>query len=355
MAKKLMKGCEALGEAAIRAGCKHFFGYPITPQTEVPEYLSRRLPKIDGVYVQAESEVAASNMIYGAAGAGVRVFTSSSSPGISLMAEGLSYIAGAQLPVVLINIVRGGPGLGGILPAQSDYFQATKAPGHGDFHLLVLAPSSVQEAVDLMMLAFDLADKYRNPVMVMADGMIGQMMEPVEFKDPPKMDLPPKDWATTGTRGRRPPNVINSLYLDPLVLEKNSIELRQKYDRMAEEEQRWELIEPDEPADILLVAYGTMARICRTSLDLLTEKGIHAALMRPITLFPYPYEPLFEASKKVSKVLCLEMSMGQMIEDVRLALRGTQEPDFYGRTGGVVPPPEEVVKAVLRSLGREEE
>lgn len=342
-----MKGCEALGEAAIRAGCKHFFGYPITPQTEVPEYLSKRLPEIGGVYVQAESEVAASNMIYGAAGAGIRVFTSSSSPGISLMSEALSYIAGSELPVVVINIMRGGPGLGGILPSQGDYFQACKGGGHGDYRLLVLAPSTIQEAVDLMMLAFELADKYRNPVMVIADGIIGQMMEPVEFKSPEQMDLPPKDWATTGAKNRKP-NIINSLYLDPYELEKLNIRLGEKYDRMAKEEQRWELYNCNSNNDLLIVAYGTMARICKTTIDMLKTQGLSIGLIRPISLFPYPYEPVFKAAQPARKVLCAELSRGQMLDDVKIALRGTKEVEFYGRQGGIVPPPEEILNVIKR-------
>ena len=349
MAKQLMKGCEALGEAAIRAGCRHFFGYPITPQTEVPEYLSRRMPEVDGVYVQAESEVAASNMIFGAAGAGVRVFTSSSSPGVSLMAEGISYIAGAELPVVIINIVRAGPGLGGILPAQSDYFQATKGGAHGDFRILTLCPSSVQEAADLMIDAFDLADKYRNPVMVMGDGMIGQMMEPVEFKEPSTEPLPPKDWATTGCKDREP-NIITSLWLEATKLEEVNIRLDAKYKEMEKHEIRYEEYNCEEKPEVLIVAYGTMARICQTAIDDLKKDGINVGLFRPITIYPYPYDALFEASKKADKMLCIEMSMGQMIEDVRLALKGTKDVDFFGRCGGVVPSPTEVREHIEKLL-----
>ncbi len=341
MAKKLMKGCEAIGEAAIRAGCKHFFGYPITPQTEVPEYLSRRLPEVGGVYVQAESEVAASNMIYGAAGTGTRVFTSSSSPGISLMSEGLSYIAGAELPVVLINIVRAGPGLGGILPAQSDYFQATKGGGHGDFRIITLAPCSVQEAADLVMDAFDLADKYRNPVMVMGDGMIGQMMEPVEFKERPSVELPPKDWATTGARGREP-NVITSLYLDPKVLYELNVRLKEKYERIQREEVRWETINCDKPYDLLVVSYGTMSRICHSAVTALERKGVNVGIFRPITLWPFPYEQLREAASSASMVVSVEMSMGQMVEDVKLAVEGRIPVRYYGTAGGIVPNPADV-------------
>ncbi|HSA21838.1 MAG TPA: 3-methyl-2-oxobutanoate dehydrogenase subunit VorB, partial [Myxococcota bacterium] len=267
MAKVLMKGNEAIGEAAIRAGCVHFFGYPITPQSEVPEYLAKRLPEVGGKYVQAESEVAASNMIYGACGVGVRVLTTSSSPGISLMAEALSYIAACELPVVLVNIMRGGPGLGGILPAQGDYLQATKGTAHGDFKLLVLAPASVQEAVDLMGLAFQLAEKYLTPVMLIGDGMIGQMMEPVEF--PPEgqaKPLDPGDWALTGCAGR-PRRVVNSLYLDPELLNQHNLKLKAKYARIAEAEQRWELYNCDAPYDVLITAFGMVARICKTAIE----------------------------------------------------------------------------------------
>ena len=354
MAKVLMKGNEALAEAAIMAGCKLFFGYPITPQNEIPEYLSRRLPEVGGCYLQAESEVAASNMLYGAAGVGERVFTSSSGPGISLMSEGLSYIAGAQLPVVVVNIVRGGPGLGGILPAQSDYFQATRGIGHGDFRILALAPSTVQEAADLIMEAFDLADKYRAPVMVIGDGLIGQMMEPVEFKEKKKAELPPKTWAATGYKGDRERNVINSLYLDPLKLEANSWELKSKYDAMARDELRWELFNCDGDYDILITAYGSMARICKTVIKTLTEQGISVGLFRPITLFPYPYKQLRGAAQKAKSVLCVEMSTGQMLDDVKIALEGTKPIQFYGRTGGIVPPPDEIIEQVQKVMKGEE-
>ena len=351
MAKQLMKGCEVLGEAAIKAGCRHFFGYPITPQTEVPEYLSRRMPEVDGVYVQAESEVAASNMIFGAAGAGVRVFTSSSSPGVSLMAEGISYIAGAELPVVIINIVRAGPGLGGILPAQSDYFQATKGGAHGDFRIITLAPSSVQEAADLMMDAFDLADKYRNPVMVMADGMIGQMMEPVEFKERPKVDLPAKDWATTGCKDRDP-NIITSLWLDAEILHELNLRLKRKYDEVEKNEVRYEEYNCEDEHDLLIVSYGTMARICQTTIDKLKDEGINVGLFRPITLWPFPYEEVAKACQRAKHILCVEMSMGQMIEDVQLALKGSKEVSFYGTAGGVVPSPTDVREQVDKLLGK---
>jgi len=348
MAKVLMKGCEAIGEAAIRAGCRNFFGYPITPQTEVPEYLARRFPEVGGIFVQAESEVAAINMLYGGAGVGKRVLTTSSSPGISLMAEGVSYIAACHLPVVLVNIVRAGPGLGGILPAQSDYLQATKGHGHGDYKLLVLAPSSVQEAVDLIYEAFDLADKYLTPVMVMADGMIGQMMEPVDFpamRDP--AELPEKEWAATGARGRKP-NVINSLYLKEEECNANSWKLKAKADEMERNEKRWETYAcRGKELDLLVVAYGTMARICRTAVDEVRAKDkMKVGVFRPISLWPYPYEALAEASEKAAKILVVEMSMGQMIEDVKLALLGAKPIHFYGEAGGVVPSPDDVAEQI---------
>lgn len=345
MAKKLLKGCEAIGEAAVQAGCRLFFGYPITPQNEIPEYMSGRLPQVGGTFVQAESEVAASNMLYGAAGAGCRCITSSSSPGISLMMEGLSYIAAAELPVVIVNIMRAGPGLGGILPSQSDYLQATKGGGHGDFRVLVLAPSTVQEAADLVMEAFDLADTYRNPVMVLADGLIGQMMEPVEFKrriEPE--ELPEKPWATTGARNR-PPNIINSLYLKAEELEQHNWDLVAKYQRMASEV-RHETYEADEKLDVLIVAYGTVARIARSSIDALRQKGLKVGLFRPVTLFPYPSEALVETASRAERVLVAELSTGQMVEDVRAAIQGRRPVEFYGRVGGIVMSAEELAEQV---------
>ncbi len=348
MAKKLMKGCEAIGEAAVKAGCKLFFGYPITPQNEIPEYMAHRLPQVGGTFVQAESEVAASNMIYGAAGSGERVFTSSSSPGISLMQEGISYIAGSELPVVIVNIMRAGPGLGGILPSQSDYFQATKGGGHGDYRLLVLAPWSVQEAADLVQDAFDLADFYRNPVMVLGDGLIGQMMEPVEFRPErtPCKPLPPKEWAATGCPGDRPTNIVNSLFLDPEVLERHNQKLKAKYDRMVRDEVRCASYGTDRPYDVLVVAYGTVARVSSTALDDLREEGVDAALFRPITLFPFPYAELRAAAEKAREVLVVELSTGQMIEDVRLALEGRMPIHFLGRQGGMLISPEAVAEKV---------
>jgi len=352
MSKVLMKGNEALGEAAIRAGCVHFFGYPITPQTEIPEYLCKRLPEVKGVFLQAESEVAAIHMVYGAAGAGIRCMTSSSSPGISLMAEGMSYIAACELPCVVINMMRAGPGLGGILPAQSDYFQATRGHGHGDYQCIVLAPSSVQEAVDLMMLAFELADKYRNPVMVCADGMIGQMMEPVEFpgdgRGPPMAE---NDWALTGCEGR-PRRIVNSLYLNPEENFAYNVRLKEKYDRAAREEVRFERY-GDERPDLLLVAFGTMARICKSAIDDLRREGLKVGLFRPITLNPWPFAPCraaMDALPEGAKVLDVEMSMGQMIYDVKLAAEGTRKIEFYGLAGGLVPSPDQVAERIRALL-----
>ncbi len=351
--KKLMKGNEAIGEAAIKAGCRNFFAYPITPQNEVAEYLSRRMPEIGGNFVQAESELGASNMVFGATACGELAFTTSSSPGISLMSEALSYIAGAQLPAVVVNIVRGGPGLGGILPAQSDYFQAVKGGGHGDYRLLVLAPATIQEAVDLTMLAFQLAWKYRAPVMLMGDGMIGQMMEPVEFGEPPVLEgIGERDrWATTGAKGRKR-NIVRSLFLDPEVLERNNHELAAKYARWHEEEVRFTTVNCDGPIRLLTVAYGTMARICQTAIEDLKQEGIEVGLLRPITLYPFPAAPIRELAARVGRVLTVEMSMGQMVEDVQLAAGSGIKVEFFGRTGGIVPSPDEVAAAMRAQATR---
>jgi len=354
MAKKLMKGNEALGEAAICAGALNYFAYPITPQSEVAEYLCWRLPEVGGTFVQAESEVAVGNMLFGAAASGKRVFTTSSSPGISLMQEAISYIAGAQLPVVFVNIMRGGPGLGGILPAQSDYFQAVKAGGHGDYHVIVLAPSSVQEAVDLMIEAFDMADKYRNPVMLIGDGMIGQMMEAVEFPEERRKPNDPtdSDWALTGAKGRKS-RITKSLFLDPVKLEENSFLLADKYKEIKKTEIRFEEYKVSDKNRLLVMAYGTMARICQTAIDELEEEGISVGLFRPISLFPFPEEAVFtEATKSnIEKVLVVEMSVGQMVEDIERCVKGQREVDFFGRTGGIVPTPNEVKDKVRELLG----
>ncbi len=344
-----MTGNEAIAEAAIQAGCRHFFGYPITPQSEIPEYMARRMPKVGGVYLQAESEVAAINMLFGAAGAGARVMTSSSSPGISLMQEGISYIAAAQLPCVIVNIMRGGPGLGGIQPSQSDYFQATRGGGHGDYRLLVLAPHTVQEAVELTMDAFDLADRYRNPVMVLGDGYMGQMMEPVEFKKKASPSLPPKGWALTGADGRSK-NTVKSLYLNPEELEKHNLEINRKLQEMAENEVRVELYQTAD-AEVILVAYGTVARIAKTAIATLRGKGIRVGMIRPISVFPFPHSVVLRAAQKVDKILVVEMSLGQMIEDVRLAARGNTTIRFYGRTGGMVPSYEEMIREIEAFVG----
>lgn len=351
MERVLMKGNEAIAEAAIRAGCRYFFGYPITPQNEIPEYMARRLPEVGGVYLQAESEVASINMVYGAAGAGVRVMTSSSSPGISLMQEGISYLCGSELPCVIVNIVRGGPGLGSIQPAQSDYFQATKGGGHGDYRLLVLAPASVQEAANLMVEAFDLAETYRNPVLILGDGVMGQMMEPLSFPDVSGKAPRPKPWATTGAAGREP-NVINSLYIVAEDCEKHNLRLKEKYDRMVRDEVRFQEVGVDD-AELVLVAYGTTARVCRSAMELARAEGLKVGLIRPISLFPFPYGPLARAAADGERrFLTVEMSMGQMVEDVRLGVAGRAPVEFYGRAGGVVPTPHEVLAQVRAQLGK---
>ena len=349
--KVLIKGNEAIGEAALRAGCQCFFGYPITPQTEVAAYMAKKMPKMGRVFLQAESEVAAINMVYGAGGTGVRVMTSSSSPGISLKAEGISYCAGAEIPCVIINIVRGGPGLGGIQPAQSDYYQATKALGHGDFFVPVLAPSSIQEMVDCIGDAFDMADEYRTPVMVMGDGMLGQMMEPVEFRDREKRELPAKDWAADGLGDRTEHNVINSLFLQADKLEQHNLKLFRKYDAIKEKEVRYELFNCED-ADLILVAYGTTARICKNAIKLAEAEGLKVGLVRPISLWPFPVEA-FEKTVNSTKngFLTVEMSMGQMVDDVRMAVLGRQPVEFYGRTGGMIPTPEEILGKIKEMAG----
>jgi len=351
MSKVLMKGNEAIGEAAIRAGCLNYFAYPITPQSEVAEYLSRRMPEVGGVFLQGESEVAVSYMIFGAAACGERVFTTSSSPGISLMSEGISYIAGAQCPAVFVNIMRGGPGLGGILPSQADYLQATKGIGHGDFRLLVMAPASVQEAVEMVMMAFPLAEKYRNPVMILGDGLIGQMMEPVEFPDHLKVEPSNKDdWATNGmdTRGSDRRNLVKSLYLDPEELNAHNLHLKAKYDQMAREDVRFEEYNTDGDYEALIVSYGTMSRVCRTAIDMLKEQGVEIGMVRPQTVFPYPQEAVRRAAEKKSckKVFAIEMNMGQMLEDVQRAVCDLRPVQWFGKCGGEVPTPEEVIDVV---------
>ena len=351
MAKVLMKGNEAIAEAAIRAGCLNYFAYPITPQSEVAEYLAWRMPEVGGVFLQGESEVAVSYMIHGAASAGVRVFTTSSSPGISLMSEGISYMAGAQVPAVFVNIMRGGPGLGGILPSQADYLQATKGIGHGDGRLLVMAPATVQEAVEMVMQAFPLAEKYRNPVMILGDGLIGQMMEPVDFPDNLKTEPSNKDqWATNGmdSRGSDKQNIVRSLYLDPKELNDNNLALRAKYEQMKREDVRWETYNLDAEYRYLVVSYGTMSRVCKTAIDNLKSKGIEVGLLRPQTLFPFPEQAILSAADKPGcrKVFSIEMSMGQMVEDVERSVRGRKPVQWYGKCGGDVPTPEEIMELV---------
>ena len=351
MAKVLVKGNEALAEAAIRSGCRLFFGYPITPQTEVSAYMAKKMPKIGGTFLQAESEVAAINMVYGAGGAGKRVMTSSSSPGISLKQEGISYIAGADVPCVVVNIVRGGPGLGGIQPAQSDYFQAVKGGGHGDYHLIVLAPSSIQEMVDLTSDAFNLADEYRMPVMIMGDGMLGQMMEPVEFPEEDENAVyAEKDWAACCTKMKRKHNIINSLYITANDLEDTIIERQKRYDIIEKNEVRYEE-EGTSDADIVLVAYGTTARIAKTAMAKARAKGIKVGLIRPITLWPFPKDVFERVADGKKKFLSVEMSMGQMVEDVKLAVNGKGEVHFFGRTGGIVPTPNEILEKIEKLNG----
>ncbi len=353
--KVLMKGNEAIGEAAIRAGCLNYFAYPITPQSEVAEYLSRRMPEAGGVFLQGESEVAVSYMIFGAAACGARVFTTSSSPGISLMSEGISYIAGAQCPAVFVNIIRGGPGLGGILPSQGDYFQATKGGGHGDYRMLVMAPASVQEAVEMMMQAFPLAEKYRNPVMILGDGLIGQMMEPVEFPDNLHTEPTNKDeWAANGmdTRKSNTPNLVKSLYLDPDALNSHNLLLKSKYEQMKREEIRYEPYHMNADYTVLIVSYGTMSRVCRTAIDNLKAEGFDAGMIRPQALFPFPEKAIREAADKSSckAVISIEMSMGQMVEDVERCVQGKRPVEWYGKCGGDVPTPEEIMD-VVKKLG----
>ena len=350
MAKKLMKGCEAIAEAAIQAGCRFFFGYPITPQNDIPEYMSARMPKVGGCFLQAESEVAAINMVYGAAAAGARVMTSSSSPGVSLKQEGISYIAGAELPCVVCNMMRGGPGLGSIQPSQGDYFQATKGGGHGDYHLIVLAPSSVQEAVDLMHNAFDLADIYRTPVMLLADGIIGQMMEPVEFHEHEQRELPPKPWAATGWKGDRPRSIVNSLYIEVDELQEMNDRLQARYKEIEEKEVMVEKYKT-EGAEVIVCAYGTVARICKSAIALCEAKGVKVGLVRPITIWPFPTKELQEvmAQPSVKRELTVEISAGQMHEDVRLAVNGTKPTDFYGKPGSYTPTAEEIADYILKT------
>lgn len=345
-----MKGNEALAEAAIRAGCRCFFGYPITPQTQVAEYMAKRMPKVGGVYLQSESEIAAINMVLGASACGVRAMTSSSSPGISLKAEGISYLAGSDLPAVIVNVQRGGPGLGGIQPSQADYYQATKGLAHGDFHAIVLAPSGVQEVVDLMGNAFDLADNYRMPVIILADGIIGQMMEPVVLPEENNSKPPEKPWAAFGTGGKRRHNILNSLYIQPEELEKTVLDRYARYELIEKNEVIYENYMCDD-AEIIIAAYGSTARIAKNAIKAARENGIKVGLLRPVTLWPFPKAAFREAAKTAKSFLAVEMSMGQMVDDVRLAIECSRPVHFFGRTGGVVPTPAEILRKLFEING----
>jgi 2-oxoglutarate ferredoxin oxidoreductase subunit alpha len=346
---QLMKGNDAVAEGAIRAGVDAYFGYPITPQTEVLEYLAEFAYERTGMTVlQAESEVASINMVFGAASTGKKVMTSSSSPGISLMQEGLSYLAGAELPCLVVNVVRGGPGLGDIQPSQADYWQAVKGGGHGDYRLLVLAPASVQEMADFVPLSFELAFKYRNPVMMLADGMIGQMMEKVELFEPISRQTEAPEWAVTGKKGRGK-RIITSLDMDPYGMEQHNYALQAKYRAMEENEIRYECFECDD-AEYLFIAYGASARVCQKSVQLARQKGIKAGLLRPITLFPFPAPQLSQLAERVKGMLAVEMSAGQMVEDVRLAVNGKVRVEHFGRLGGVIHSPSEVLDAMEKKF-----
>jgi 2-oxoglutarate ferredoxin oxidoreductase subunit alpha len=349
--KVLMKGNEALAEAAIMAGCKYYFGYPITPQTEVAAYMAKRMPKIGGVFLQAESEVAAINMVYGVAACGKRVMTSSSSPGISLKSEGISYLAGSELPALIVNVQRGGPGLGGIQPSQSDYFQATKGGGHGDFKLIVLAPASIQEMVDLTFKGFDLADKYRMPTMLLADGTMGQMMEPVSL-DMGEVKEYDKPWATTGTKYHEGRNVVNSLSLSPAQLEEWNIGRYERYKIVERDEVMFEEFMMDD-AEYCIVAFGIAARVSKNAIMEARKQGIKVGMIRPITLWPFPKDALMKAAGKVKAFLSVELNMGQMIEDVKLAINCSKPVYLCNRTGGVIMSPDEVL-AKLKEIEKGE-
>ena len=345
--KVLMKGNEAIAEAAIRAGCRHYFGYPITPQTEIAAYMAKRMPKRGGTFLQAESEIAAINMVYGVAAAGLRVMTSSSSPGVSLKSEGLSYIAGSDLPSFIVNVERGGPGLGGIQPSQSDYFMATKAGGHGDFRMIVLAPASVQEMADLTVKGFDLADEYRMTSMILADGTMGQMMEPVslEFGEPKKFDKP---WATTGTQMKRKHNIVNSLYLVPEELEKGNFERFERYAKIEQNEAMWEEYLNDD-AEICVVAFGIAARVAKNAIAEARARGVKVGMIRPITLWPFPKAAFEKVEKHVKTFISVELSMGQMIEDVQLATKCRKPVLLCNRAGGMIPSADMILDAILKA------
>ncbi len=342
--KVLMKGNEAIAEAAILAGCRHYFGYPITPQTEIAAYMAKKMPKIGGCFLQAESEIAAINMVYGVSSTGKRVMTSSSSPGISLKGEGLSYLAGADLPALIVNVQRGGPGLGGIQPSQSDYFQATRAAGHGDFHMIVLAPASVQEMAELTVRGFELADTYRMTSMILADGTMGQMMEPVslDFEVKP---APAKPWATTGTKMEREHNIVNSLFLVPDDLEKTNFERYERYKKIEETETMYEEYMMED-AEICVAAFGIAARVSKNAVNEARKMGIKVGLIRPITLWPFPKAPFKAAAEKVKQIISVELSMGQMIEDVKMASECKVPVTLCNRVGGMIPSPEQVLQAI---------
>lgn len=353
--KVLMKGNEAFAEAAIRSGCRYYFGYPITPQNEITEYMGRELQKAGGYFVQAESEVAAINMAYGGAVAGGRVFISSSSPGIALMQEGFSFICSVEVPLVILNVSRGGPGVGSIQPGQADYYQATRGGGNGDYHLFVFAPSSIQEAIDMMAKAFEIAEEYRNPVMILADGMLGQMMEPVVLPEPlaavKSEDMAKsKPWALTGTKEARPHNVIKSLYLKPEELEDRIMEMDQKYERAKKELVQYEAMGLD-GAEVVFVAYGSTARVTEEAIELLAEEGIQAGLLRPISLWPFPYEAFEEISDKTKALISVELSRGQMIDDVKIGSRGRFPVSLSSRVGGILITPPEIAAHAKEVLG----
>lgn len=349
MPKILMKGNEALAEGALIAGCKAFFGYPITPSSEIAEYMARKYPKIDGVFVQAESELAAINMVYGGAATGHRVMTASSGPGISLKQEGISFIAEAELPCLIVNISRGGPGLGGIQPAQSDYFQATRGGGHGDYRIIVLAPSGVQEMMDFAIEAFDLADRYRTPVMIMAEGTLGQMMEPILVREPVH-HFYDKPWATNGCQGRLP-NIVNTLHLSPEFLEERNHHLQSKYNEIIRREKRAETY-LTEDADLVVVSFGLMARVVRKAVMEARKNGFKVGMIRPVTLWPFPDDDIIKVAQTAKRLLSVEISMGQMVEDIRLAVAGRIPVDFYGRIG-ITPNPEEILREIVRIAERE--
>ena len=344
----LMKGNEAIAEAAIRAGCRHYFGYPITPQTEIAAYMAKKMPKIGGVFLQAESEIASINMVYGAAAAGMRVMTSSSSPGISLKTEGLSYIAGSDVPALVVNVQRGGPGLGGIQPSQSDYFQATKGGGHGDYRMIVLAPASVQEMASLTIKGFDLADKYLMTSMILADGTIGQMMEPITFEDS-ELEVYEKPWALTGTECKRAHNIVNSLYLKPDELEKKNFERYEKYKTVEENEPIWEEYMMDD-AEYCVVAFGIASRVAKNAVVAAREEGIKVGLIRPITLWPFPKAPFAKAADKVKSFISVELNMGQMVEDIKLSTDCKKPVYLCNRCGGMIPSPDEVLESIRKAV-----